>query len=40
VAVWHIVARRPSKSGGNGYKTETPGLGTKIRRKVGKLLRG
>lgn len=43
VAVWHIVARRPSKSGGDGYKTEPPpppSLARKIRRKVGQLLRG
>jgi 2-polyprenyl-3-methyl-5-hydroxy-6-metoxy-1,4-benzoquinol methylase len=42
VAVWHIVARRPIRSG-NGYKTEpapSPSLARKIRRKVGKLLRG
>jgi 2-polyprenyl-3-methyl-5-hydroxy-6-metoxy-1,4-benzoquinol methylase len=41
VPVWHIVARRPSKPG-NGYETAPPpppGLATKIRRKVGRLLK-
>jgi SAM-dependent methyltransferase len=37
VPVWHIVARRPSA---NGYRTERPGLATKLRRKVGRLVRG
>jgi hypothetical protein len=36
VPVWHIVARRPSAK---GYKTESPGLATKLRRKAGRLLR-
>ncbi len=39
VAVWHIVARRPPAPG-NGYKTDPPSLTTRIRRKVGRLLRG
>ena len=37
VAVWHLVARRPSK---DGYRTEQPSLARKLRGAVGRFLRG
>jgi SAM-dependent methyltransferase len=37
VAVWHLVARRPSKE---GYRTEQPSLAKRLRGAVGRFLRG
>ncbi|HYX25966.1 MAG TPA: methyltransferase domain-containing protein [Thermoanaerobaculia bacterium] len=38
VAVWHLIARRPSSQG--GYVTERPGLVRRMRRAVGRVVRG